>query len=144
LFGTWAYPTIRYTDARAAIAYLTGAFGLTQENVTTAEDGSIGHAELSWDGGAVLVGTRSEPRGDFDTGRVVLYLRVDDVDAHYHRAIAGGATIIYGLTDQPYGSREYAAADPEGNVWSFGTYRPAVTMTSLGNSSMNAAGGRIF
>jgi hypothetical protein len=23
-----------------------------------------------------------------------------------------------------YGSREYTAGDPEGNVWSFGTYRP--------------------
>jgi uncharacterized glyoxalase superfamily protein PhnB len=29
-----------------------------------------------------------------------------------------------GLTDQPYGSREYAAHDPEGNAWYFGTYRP--------------------
>jgi uncharacterized glyoxalase superfamily protein PhnB len=28
------------------------------------------------------------------------------------------------LTDQDYGSREYAARDPEGNVWCFGTYRP--------------------
>ena len=28
------------------------------------------------------------------------------------------------LTDQDYGSREYAARDPEGNLWSFGTYRP--------------------
>ena len=30
------------------------------------------------------------------------------------------------LVDQPYGSREYAVTDPEGNVWSVGTYRPAV------------------
>ena len=28
------------------------------------------------------------------------------------------------LVDQDYGSREYAAVDDEGNVWSFGTYRP--------------------
>jgi uncharacterized glyoxalase superfamily protein PhnB len=27
-------------------------------------------------------------------------------------------------TDMDYGSREYAARDHEGNVWSFGTYRP--------------------
>jgi len=27
------------------------------------------------------------------------------------------------LTDQDYGSREFAARDPEGNVWCFGTYR---------------------
>jgi uncharacterized glyoxalase superfamily protein PhnB len=28
------------------------------------------------------------------------------------------------LVDQSYGSREYAARDPEGNVWCFGTYQP--------------------
>ena len=41
-------------------------------------------------------------------------------------ADAAGAEIIMELTDQPYGSREYAAIDPEGNAWSFGTYRPGV------------------
>jgi uncharacterized glyoxalase superfamily protein PhnB len=38
--------------------------------------------------------------------------------------VAAGAEIVLELTDQPYGSREYAAADPEGNVWTFGTYDP--------------------
>jgi len=32
--------------------------------------------------------------------------------------------------DQPYGSREYAARDPEGNVWAFGTYRPQAEVDS--------------
>ena len=119
------YPTVRYNDVRAAVAHLTGAFGLTSEVVTAADDGSVGHAELSWDGGVVLLGPRSQPPGDFDTGRAVLYLHVEDVDAHHDRAVAAGAEIIYALVDQPYGSREYAARDPEGNVWSFGTYQPA-------------------
>jgi len=26
------------------------------------------------------------------------------------------------LLDTDYGSRDYAARDPEGNLWSFGTY----------------------
>jgi len=29
------------------------------------------------------------------------------------------------LTDQSYGSREFTARDPEGNLWSFGTYAGA-------------------
>jgi uncharacterized glyoxalase superfamily protein PhnB len=49
---------------------------------------------------------------------------VDDPDAHHARAKAAGAVIMMELTDQDYGSREYAARDPEGNVWCFGTYRP--------------------
>jgi len=72
-------------------------------------------------------GTRTGSPDLFDTRRAVLYLAVDNVDAHHDRASAAGAEIIYKLTDQPYGSREYAARDPEGNVWSFGTYRPAIT-----------------
>jgi uncharacterized glyoxalase superfamily protein PhnB len=28
------------------------------------------------------------------------------------------------LADQHYGSRDYSCRDPEGNLWSFGTYRP--------------------
>ncbi len=120
------YPTLRYTDAKAAIAFLTSSFGLIEENVSTADDGSIGHAELSWDGGVVMLGPRAGASDPFDTGRAVLYLAVDDVDAHHDRAVAAGAEIIYELTDQPYGSREYAARDPEGNIWSFGTYRPVI------------------
>ena len=37
---------------------------------------------------------------------------------------AAGAEIIVGLEDTPYGSREYAARDLEGHVWSFGNYAP--------------------
>jgi uncharacterized glyoxalase superfamily protein PhnB len=28
------------------------------------------------------------------------------------------------LTDTDYGSRDFSARDPEGNLWTFGTYRP--------------------
>ena len=52
---------------------------------------------------------------------------MDDPDAHHDRAKASGADIVMELTDQPNGSREYAAEDPEGNVWSFGTYDPIAT-----------------
>ncbi|WP_132878164.1 VOC family protein [Tamaricihabitans halophyticus] len=121
------YPTLRYTDATAALAFLRGAFGMTEQHVSTTEDGTVGHAELSWGDGIVMVGTRTNPPDQFDTGRAVLYLPVDDVDAHHERALAAGAEIHAGLTDQPYGSREYAALDPEGNnIWCFGTYRPSL------------------
>jgi uncharacterized glyoxalase superfamily protein PhnB len=49
---------------------------------------------------------------------------IDAVDAHYERARAAGAEIVRELKDTEYGSREYACRDLEGNVWSFGTYRP--------------------
>ena len=47
---------------------------------------------------------------------------VDDADAHHDRAVAAGADVIYPLTDQDYGSHDYAVRDAEGFVWCFGTY----------------------
>lgn len=44
--------------------------------------------------------------------------------AHCARARRGGAEIVRDLHDTDYGSREYSARDPEGNMWHFGTYQP--------------------
>ena len=118
------HATLRYDDADAALAFLTGALGLTGVATHRDGDGRISHATLAHEGDVVMVGTRSDPPGAFDTGRAVLYLATDDVDAHHRRAVAAGAPVVMELVDQPYGSREYAVADPEGNVWSVGTYRP--------------------
>jgi uncharacterized glyoxalase superfamily protein PhnB len=51
---------------------------------------------------------------------------VADLDAHCARARRAGARIVREPVDTDYGSRDYAARDPEGNLWSFGTYRPGV------------------
>jgi uncharacterized glyoxalase superfamily protein PhnB len=119
-------PTLRYEDAKAAIEFLDRAFGFERKEIHENEDGTIGHAELKFGTGLVMVGSR-KPGDRFETGHAVLYVIVEDPDAHHDRAKAAGATIVMELTDQPYGSREYAAEDPEGNVWSFGTYDPFAT-----------------
>jgi uncharacterized glyoxalase superfamily protein PhnB len=123
------YVTLRYDDARAAIAYLTETLGFVEQVVAGADDGTVGHAELSFGDGVIMLGNRSGTPDTFDTGRAVVYLAVDSaeaVDAHHDRAVAAGAEVVQQLVDQPYGSREYAVRDPEGNVWSIGNYRPAV------------------
>ena len=114
-------PTLRYTDAAAAIDFLERAFGLERR-----PGGTLEHSELAHGRGMVMVGTR-KPGDRYETGRGVLYAIVDDPDTLHDRATAAGATIVMELTDQPYGSREFAAEDPEGNVWSFGTYDPFAT-----------------
>jgi uncharacterized glyoxalase superfamily protein PhnB len=119
-------PTIRYTDAIAAVDFLERAFGFERKELVQDEDGAVVHAELRFGRGAIMVGSRRE--GDrFETGRAVIYVIVSDPDAHHDRAKAAGAEIIMELTDQDYGSRDYAAEDPEGNIWSFGTYDPFAT-----------------
>ncbi len=53
-----------------------------------------------------------------------IYVAVDDPDALHARAKAAGAKIEMELRDTDYGSRDFACRDPEGNLWSFGTYWP--------------------
>ncbi len=53
-----------------------------------------------------------------------IYVYVSDPDAHCARAREAGARIAMGPHETDHGSREYAAYDPEGYWWTFGTYRP--------------------
>jgi uncharacterized glyoxalase superfamily protein PhnB len=88
------------------------------------DKGTIAHATMAWEDDLFMF-SGSKGAGDpFDLGPSVIYVAVDDPDAHHDRAVAAGAELVMELTDQDYGSREYAARDLEGNVWCFGTYRP--------------------
>ena len=59
------------------------------------------------------------------SGTFGVYVVTDNPDALHDRALAAGATLVRALNDTDYGSREFAVKDPEGNRWSFGTYRGA-------------------
>lgn len=126
-------PALRYRDAPAAIAFLRDAFGLEPTMVVPGEGNVIHHAQLSWGNGCVMLGSQIDggDGGDGSDGRIemtvggsCLYLVLDEVDAHYARAVAAGAEITRELRDEEYGGRGYVARDPEGNQWSFGSYRP--------------------
>ncbi|MEU4533028.1 VOC family protein [Micromonospora ureilytica] len=118
------YPIFRYSDPRAAIDWLGAAFGFRVHAVHEAPDGTVAHAELVLDTGMIMLGGRADaaPRPAEDDWSV--YVAVPDVDVHCARARAAGAEIIREPFDTDYGSRDYAARDLAGNVWSFGTYRP--------------------
>jgi uncharacterized glyoxalase superfamily protein PhnB len=118
-------PVLIYDDAAAAIRFLTAAFGFAEHGVYRTPEGSVAHAELLYEDGVVGLADRAPgERSVFDTGPCTIYVVVDDPDAHHATAIAAGAEVVYPLTDQDYGSRDYAVRDPEGFVWCFGTYVP--------------------
>jgi uncharacterized glyoxalase superfamily protein PhnB len=131
------YPCLGYRDAKAAIRWLGEAFGFEERMVHPGEDREVAHAELSLGPGIIMLGSASDDMakadadpltadGELDFSRIpfALYVAIEDVDAHCERARAAGAEIIREPNDTDYGSREYCARDLEGNVWSFGTYRP--------------------
>ena len=121
------YASIRYRDAIGAIDFLERAFGFERGDVHQGEDGAVHHAELRFADEWIMLGSTSsgsDGRLDLPSGPTWIYVVVDEPDAHHERAVAAGAEIVRDLKDEDYGSRGYTARDPEGNVWSFGTYRP--------------------
>lgn len=127
-------PCLRYADPKAAIRFLTEAFGFVEKLVVPGPDGGVVHAELTCGEGGhrgmLMLGGAG--RAFFDmrlpeqVGGVTdcIYVVVKDADAHCARARAAGAEILEGPLDRDYGSREYVARDPGGYLWDFGTYDP--------------------
>jgi uncharacterized glyoxalase superfamily protein PhnB len=128
-----AIPALRYRNAPAAINWLCQVFGFERHAVYEGEAGTIGHAELTLNGGMIMLGSAKDDefghrfKSPDEVGGVETrstYIVVADADATHARAVATGATIIRPLQNTPYGSREFAVKDPEGHSWSAGTYDP--------------------
>ncbi|MEU8783343.1 VOC family protein [Streptomyces sp. NPDC048637] len=120
------WPTLRARDARALIRFLVDAFGF-EETVVHGVGERVEHAQLSWpEGGGIMLGSVKEAENDrwpLRPGTFGGYVVTERPDELCARARAAGAEIIEELTDTDYGSRGFGARDPEGNLWSFGTYR---------------------
>ncbi|MEK2473082.1 MULTISPECIES: VOC family protein [Streptomyces] len=122
------FPTLLYRDVPGALGQLTEAFGFAVAVRYDGADGQVLHAELAYGDGVVMVGSKGRG-GPFDeamkgAGPSGVYVVVEDPDEHCERARRAGVEILVPPTDQDYGARDYLARDAEGNVWSFGTYRP--------------------
>ena len=123
------WPTLTYRDARAALTFLSEAFGFEERAAYAREDDPsvIEHAEMRFPEGAggVMFGTAGKDDGPFgrrQPGNDSVYVVCDDPDALFARATAAGAEVVRELKDEDYGSRGFSVRDPEGNLWSFGTY----------------------
>ena len=126
-------PTLRYHDAPAAIEWFCQIFGFTRHAVYANPDSSIAHAELTLNGGMIMLGSTKDDeygrhfKSPSETGGIETrsaYIVVPDADQAYARAQSAGAVIQRPIQDMPYGSREFTVNDPEGHSWSVGTYDP--------------------
>ena len=109
-------PVLVYPDVRAAVAWLTEAFGFV-ERVRIGDD----HRSQMrvGDGGGVIVadahGEQQPPQAGVVTH--LLKVRVADVDAAFERARAHGARVLQEPTDFEYGERECTLVDLAGHRW---------------------------
>lgn len=128
-FGTAVF----YKDPWAALDWLEKAFGFDRSMVITNPDGSLGHSEMRFGNGYLMVGSEwadhvASPASVGGKNTQCLHVHLDDgIDAHCERARGAGATILMEPADQFYGDRTYRARDPEGHVWVFGQTVRAVT-----------------
>lgn len=119
------YPTFTYADAERAITFLKEAFGFEEMIVHRGTTRPIEHAELAFEDGVIMLGSKADPPKPHMTGATSVYVATTgDIDALCESARAAGAEILMEPTDLDYGSRDFQCRDFEGNVWSFGTYRP--------------------
>lgn len=129
-------PMLAYENGLAAIEWLSSAFGFREREAEryVSEDGTLGHAEMEAGGGIIMLAT---PTPDYESPRhhrehceqarkwskvpwvvdgVLVY--VDDLDGHFRRAKAAGATILSEIEEGGPG-RRYRAEDLEGHRWYF-------------------------
>jgi uncharacterized glyoxalase superfamily protein PhnB len=130
------YPTMRCRDAEAMIRWLIDVVGFT-ERVIYRKDGAVQHAELAYGSSILMLGQSRDDEygklvGDLAGRRTdAVYIAVEDPDALYARAKSVGARIELELHTTDYDSRDFACRDPEGNLWSFGTYWPKTSEKPL-------------
>ena len=125
---------IYYAKPVAAAHWLASVFGLRTPGELPTEEGgrhwieflagncSVIIAGLG-DDGTGLAGRRpGSPPPDGTAATHVPWIFVDDLDAHFARSEAGGATVVQGI--HQHGYRAYVADDPEGRRWTFAQARP--------------------
>ena len=131
-------PVLIYPDVRAAVDWLSGAFGFV-ERLRIGEDH---RSQLSVGDGAVIIGDvrgeRRPPRPGEVTHSVMV--RVEDARGHFERSRAYGAQIVAEPTDFPFGERQYTAQDPAGHQWTFSETLADVAPEEWGGTVVAADG----
>lgn len=126
-------PCFAYENPAAAIEWLKNALGFT-EHSRYEEGGTVVHAELTFGHGMIMVGpvNKEAPFGRFmarppEIGGLQTqppYVIVEDADATYAAVKAAGGEIVVEIETASYGGRGFSCRDPEGFIWSVGTYDP--------------------
>ena len=131
-------PMFSYEDVGRAADWIAEAFGFEETGRWSDDSGRVTHVNMELEGGMIMLGYPSQdyqsPKHHADTCKQArtwrqtpyvvdgVYVSVEDVDAHYARARAAGATILSELEENAgVGQRQYRAEDLEGHRWMFAT-----------------------
>jgi len=118
-------PMLTVRDSDAAVDYYTRAFGALELTRFTAPTGHV-VAELALGGSRFYVVDENRAASNMSPDAlggtsVRMNLLVDDPDAAAERAVREGGSVVFSVSDQPYGLRQGRIADPFGHHWLLGT-----------------------
>ena len=105
-------PYVLSPNAPTVLDFLKRAFGAQVEAIHEA-GGRIMHAVIRMGEAKIEMGQGSEALPH----PLAFYIRTENVDALYRRAMAAGATSVLPPADQAFGERLAIVADPAGNRW---------------------------
>jgi len=125
--GIWA--ALNYADATAGIRFMVDVLGFEADLVIPGDEpGVVVHSQLRWpEGGVVQAGSANRGGNVFSerpTGSESLYVITSDPMQVYERCVAAGAEVVGAPASPDYDpdGLVFTIRDPEGNLWSFGTY----------------------
>ncbi len=111
-------PVLVYPDVRAAVDWLTAAFGFVER--TRIGESHRSQMSIGVEGAMIVAdvaGERQSPQADIVTHEIKV--RVEDVDAQFERARIAGAAVLEPPVDREYGERECTVQDLAGHRWQF-------------------------
>lgn len=121
-------PCLRYRDAPAMIEWLCKAFGFEKHVIHANPDGTVAHAQLVRGGGMVMLGSADNGSAYTALSETISpqssYLMAEDCKAVHASALAAGAEIVLPFEEKDYGGSGFTCRDPEGHLWSVGSYDP--------------------
>lgn len=109
-------PVLVYPDVRAAVSFLTAAFGFVERT----RIGDNHRAQLAvGEDGAVIIADGGGDRRPPESGGVthVVRVRVPDVDDAFTCARDHGAVVVEAPVDREYGERDCTLEDLAGHRW---------------------------
>jgi len=120
------YPALTFaiavSNGAQAIDFYKKAFGAVElYRLVDPESGKIGHAELTINGALFMLSDEypqyNKSPASLGGVSAKFYVKCDDVDAAFDRAVGAGAEVVIPLTNQFYGHRDGRVRDPFGHEW---------------------------
>lgn len=125
-------PYLVVADAPAAIDFYVRAFGAKECFRLDDKDGRVGHAELDFGTGRIMLASAypefgAHPPNPDHPSPIGLTLYVLDVDQTTATAVELGATLLSPPEDQFYGDRVARLLDPAGHSWTLHQNKETLT-----------------